>query len=263
MDKIDKNDSSDIDSDLEETHIELPNVNKKKHASTKDHTDATNLGIARAEFIKVSNNSVDTLKIINDWKKLDKAIAFGITMINESTDISCKPYLVIYVKYCLIELFKYNGKDNFNIGAHQLLTWNENYGAGLIVDISSFASAVISEIQERIPDRPLLNPIKYLIMQTSQTNSKEELIKYDGNEELNILSESYKKEVSNIYEEWNYYSIPFSSVDWKRGFSKQNLIKTDLRNSLNNATLHFWMMVNLEEKDLSEFCFYQSITNLE
>ncbi|GBC05650.1 hypothetical protein RclHR1_06340006 [Rhizophagus clarus] len=48
-------------------------------------------------------------------------------------------------------------------------------------------------------------------MQTSQTNSKEELIKYDGNEELNILSESYKKEVSNIYEEWfGYNSIVHS-----------------------------------------------------
>ncbi|GBB94250.1 hypothetical protein RclHR1_02320005 [Rhizophagus clarus] len=105
MDEIDDNESSDIDSDLEETHTELPNgfqkeclefykwliydesknlmfyslcqshkkLNKferegsrnfktsalSEHASTKDHTDATNLEIARAEFIKVSNNSVD------------------------------------------------------------------------------------------------------------------------------------------------------------------------------------------------------------
>jgi hypothetical protein len=119
-------------------------------------------------------------------------------------------------------------------------------------------------------------------------NGKEELTKY-GEEELNILLEFYKKEVSNnICEEWfgykaivhsNFknikieallprlfefyydtfpniikllgivYSIPFSSVDCEHEFSKQNLIKTDLRNSLNNETLHFWMMIGLEEGD--------------
>ena len=52
------------------------------------------------------------------------------------------------------------------------------------------------------------------------------------------------------------YSIPFSSVECERGFSKQNLIKTDLRNSLNTETLHFLMMVGLEEKNLSEFDFF-------
>jgi len=34
------------------------------------------------------------------WKELDEATAFGI-MIDESTDISCEPHLIIYVKYCL------------------------------------------------------------------------------------------------------------------------------------------------------------------
>ena len=51
------------------------------------------------------------------------------------------------------------------------------------------------------------------------------------------------------------YSIPFSSVECEHRFLKQNLIKTDLRNSLNNETLHFLMMVGLEENDLSEFNF--------
>ena len=55
------------------------------------------------------------------------------------------------------------------------------------------------------------------------------------------------------------YFIPFSSVDCERKFSKQNLIKTDLWNSLNNETLHFWMMVGLEEKDLSEFDFTRAL----
>ena len=52
-------------------------------------------------------------------------------------------------------------KDNYSIGAYQLI-WNEDYEPDLFVDISSFASAVISEIQERFPNRPLLNSIKIL-----------------------------------------------------------------------------------------------------
>ncbi len=185
--------------------------------------------------------------------------------------------------------------ENNSIGAHQL-TYDENYEADLIVDISSFASAVISEIQERFPDRPLLNAMK-IFDHTKWPDNKEELTLY-GEKELKILAEFYKKEVNNICDEWfgykaivysNFknikiesliprlhefyydtfpdiikllgiiYSIPFSSVDCERGFSKQNLIKTDLRNSLNNETLHFWMMVGLEEGDLSEFDFTRAL----
>ncbi|GBB97699.1 hypothetical protein RclHR1_30410001 [Rhizophagus clarus] len=463
-DKINDYNSSNIDSDLKETHIELPNVNKNQaqknlnfkkkktrlilkkkktegfqkewlkiykwlvydksknlmfcslcqshrklnkfekkgsknfktsalseHASTKDHTDATNLEIARAELIKVSNNSVDKaqnhisalmkiifwmaennislnklfeivklckilecpqlisvsntityennvsgyemLSVISNsiektiWKELNKAIAFGI-MVDKSIDISCEPHLVIYVKYCLhrkikiyflkllqlksltnklmsfasdrasvmlgksigvasrikerneclfithciayrlalkllaflhflwdildylatlskifqqkkiqisnidsiIELtlrkiqqefldhnedgrllleenlnrFLSNttANDNYNISVYQL-TWNKNYEADLIVDISSFASTVITEIQERFPDRSLLNSMK-IFDHANWPNGREELIKY-GEKELNILSEFYKKEVSNISEEWFGY----------------------------------------------------------
>uniref|UniRef100_U9U7Y7 C17orf113 probable zinc finger domain-containing protein n=1 Tax=Rhizophagus irregularis (strain DAOM 181602 / DAOM 197198 / MUCL 43194) TaxID=747089 RepID=U9U7Y7_RHIID len=116
-------------------------------------------------------------------------------------------------------------ENNYSISAHQLL-WNENYEADLIADILSFASAVVLEIQERFPDRPLLNSMKIL----------------DHANWPRII-----------------YSIPFSSVDCERGFSKQNLIKTDLRNSLNNETLHYWMMVGLEETDLSEFDFTRAL----
>ncbi|GES97876.1 zinc finger protein 862-like [Rhizophagus clarus] len=97
-----------------------------EHASTKDHSNATNIEIARAEFIKVSNNPVDktqnhvafnTITYENNvsgreilsaisksieetiWKELDEAVALCI-MIDESTDISCEPHLIIYVKYC-------------------------------------------------------------------------------------------------------------------------------------------------------------------
>ncbi|RGB22843.1 hypothetical protein C1646_748391 [Rhizophagus diaphanus] len=88
------------------------------------------------------------------------------------------------------------------------------------------ASAVVLEIQKRFPDRPLLNSMKIL----------------DHANWPRII-----------------YSIPFSSVDCERGFSKQNLIKTDLRNSLNNETLHYWMMIGLEETDLSEFDFTRAL----
>ncbi|CAG8692532.1 695_t:CDS:2, partial [Funneliformis mosseae] len=52
-------------------------------------------------------------------------------------------------------------RENCNICAYQL-TWDEHYEAELVVDIQFFASAVVSEIQERFPDRPLLNSMKIL-----------------------------------------------------------------------------------------------------
>ncbi|CAB5381951.1 unnamed protein product [Rhizophagus irregularis] len=155
---------------------------------------------------------------------------------------------------------------------------------------------VVLEIQERFPDRPLLNSMK-ILDHANWPSNKEELTNY-GEEELNMLSEFYKKEINNICGKWfgykaiihsNFrnikiekllprlfefyyntfpniikllgiiYSIPFSSVDCERGFSKQNLIKTDLRNSLNNETLHYWMMVGLEETNLSEFDFTRAL----
>jgi hypothetical protein len=189
--------------------------------------------------------------------------------------------------------------ENCSIGEHQLM-WNEDYKTDLIVDISSFASAVTLEIQERFPDRPLLNSMK-ILDHANWPDNKEEIARY-GEKELNILAEFYEKEqiieVSNICEEWFGYkaiiyanfknieielliprlfefyydmfpniikllgivfSIPFSTVECERGFSKQNLIKTDLRNSLNNETLHYLMMVGLEEKNLSEFDFTRAL----
>ena len=56
-----------------------------------------------------------------------------------------------------------------------------------------------------------------------------------------------------------FYSIPFSSVDCERGFSKQNLIKTNIRNQLNNDTLHMLMMVELHDVNLMEFNFNSAL----
>ena len=56
-----------------------------------------------------------------------------------------------------------------------------------------------------------------------------------------------------------FYSIPFSSVYCERGFSRQNLIKTDIRNQLNNNTLHMLMMVGLEEIGVEDFNFNNAL----
>src|SRR5205823_5568040 len=76
-DIISQNEESNSEMELgleEETHVELQNSNHKyikkkyknfkssalgEHASTKDHTDATNREIGKAELIKVTNNAVD------------------------------------------------------------------------------------------------------------------------------------------------------------------------------------------------------------
>ncbi|PKB99368.1 hypothetical protein RhiirA5_403644 [Rhizophagus irregularis] len=254
--------------------------------------------VSGREILSAISNSIE--EII--WKELAEAAAFGI-MVDESTDISCEPHLIIYVKYCLtnklmsfasdgasvmlgrstgvasrlkeineclfithciahrLALACNSAEKKYSIGTHQLL-WNENYEADLIADILSFASAVVLEIQERFPDRPLLNSMK-ILDHANWPSNKEELTNY-GEEELNMLSEFYKKEINNICGEWfgykaiihsNFrnikiekllprlfefyydtfpniikllgiiYSIPFSSVDCERGFSKQNLIK--------------------------------------
>ena len=39
------------------------------------------------------------------WEELNETTAFGI-MVDESTDISREPHLIIYVKYCLHEKIK-------------------------------------------------------------------------------------------------------------------------------------------------------------
>lgn len=56
------------------------------------------------------------------WEELNEAMAFGI-MIDESTDISCEPHLIIYVKYCLhgsikirfLKLLQLKNKDSKTI----------------------------------------------------------------------------------------------------------------------------------------------------
>ena len=65
----------------------------------------------------ISNSIEETI-----WKELDEAIAFGI-MVDESTDISCEPHLIIFVKYYLhgnikvrfLKLLQLRSKDSKSI----------------------------------------------------------------------------------------------------------------------------------------------------
>ena len=52
------------------------------------------------------------------------------------------------------------------------------------------------------------------------------------------------------------HSILFSGVGCERGFSKQNIIKTDLCNAMENDILHLLMMVGLEGTDLFGYDYH-------
>ena len=56
------------------------------------------------------------------------------------------------------------------------------------------------------------------------------------------------------------YCIPFSSVECKRGFSKQNQIKTKNRNLLKTETLDMLMRVSLEGPESSKFNYDRAYT---
>ncbi|RIA98000.1 hypothetical protein C1645_750987, partial [Glomus cerebriforme] len=76
-------------------------------------------------------------------------------------------------------------------------------------------------------------------------------------DDLLLLLFQYHSDIySNIFILMNiFYFITFSNVDCERKFSKQNLIKTDICNQLNNDILHMLMMVGLHNINLMKFNF--------
>ncbi|RGB22468.1 hypothetical protein C1646_677819 [Rhizophagus diaphanus] len=155
-----------------------------EHFTTKDHTYATNQKIAKSHRLALACNSAE--KKIDFCKYVEHVIKLPLGK---------------HLNKFLLNFSEEKEENNYSIGAHQLL-WNENYEADLIADILSFASAVVLEIQERFPNRPLLNSMK-MLDHVNWPSNKEELTNY-GEEELNMLSEFYKKEINNINlcEEW-------------------------------------------------------------
>src|SRR3989337_2060755 len=176
------------------------------------------------------------------------------------------------------------------MGTHQLIL-TENCENELMAEIFRFASSVIWEIQKKFPDRPLLNAMQILNPKEWPRN-KEELLKFGDvelEELIRFYGKSYLPNYSipiidseNIRNEWyffkeivyrNYqnfnieeffphsnimklieivYSIPFSSVECERGFSKQNIIKSDLRNRLSNNTLHLLLLISLDDIQIQD-----------
>ncbi|CAG8837611.1 21125_t:CDS:1, partial [Cetraspora pellucida] len=55
------------------------------------------------------------------------------------------------------------------------------------------------------------------------------------------------------------YSIPFSSVEYERGFSKQNLIKIDIRNRLRNNNLYLFLSLSLVNKNFKDFDYEKAL----
>jgi len=55
------------------------------------------------------------------------------------------------------------------------------------------------------------------------------------------------------------YSIPFSSVECERRFSKQNLIKIDICNRLSNNNLHLFLSLSLVDKNFKDFDYEKAL----
>jgi hypothetical protein len=74
--------------------------------------------VSGREILSSISNSIEETV----WKELAEAAAFGI-MVDESTDISCEPHLIIYIKYCLrgnikirfLKLIQLKSKDSKTI----------------------------------------------------------------------------------------------------------------------------------------------------
>ena len=71
---------------------------------------------------------------------------------------------------------------------------------------------------------------------------------------LPLLIQDYSDIFSNIIKLIQIiYCIPFSSVEYEHGFSRQNKIKTKDRNLLTTETLDMLMRISLEGLESSKF----------
>ena len=55
--------------------------------------------------------------------------------------------------------------------------------------------------------------------------------------------------------------LPVSTADCERGFSKQNLVKTCLRNSMGTKTLDNLMRISIDGPELKDFEFKRAFLN--
>ncbi|CAB4393669.1 unnamed protein product [Rhizophagus irregularis] len=125
------------------------------------------------------------------WKELDEATAFGI-MIDESTDISCEPHLIIYVKYCwhgnikihFLKLLQLNGKDSKSIFELVISLFDEKVVFLRLTDklmlfASDDASVMLGKltgVAARIKERNKCLFITYCIAHRLALTSKEQIL---------------------------------------------------------------------------------------
>ncbi|CAG8695888.1 4807_t:CDS:2, partial [Dentiscutata heterogama] len=145
----------------------------------------------------------------------------------------------------------FNNNDNITYYMY-MLAYNSCDYDNLLQDTYEYASIVTTEIKNHFPDCPLLtamkilNPVEWSCFKNVVFSN---FLTFFSQELLSILIWDYSDIFPNITKLVHITnSIPFSSVDCERGFSKQNAIKTCLQNSLNPFTLDAFMQISLEEE---------------
>ncbi|CAB4478683.1 unnamed protein product [Rhizophagus irregularis] len=178
------------------------------------------------------------------------------------------------------------GNNSVEYMGHNLSFTEQDYNE-FLMDVYSYSTSILSELQQRFPNRSLFTSMKILNPQEWPKNSQDLL--FFGDDELENLLEQewagFKLVVSNnlsskdidiilplLIQDYNdtfpniikliqlVYCIPFSSVECECGFSRQNQIKTKSRNSLTTDTLDRLMCISLEELESSKFNYNRAYT---
>ncbi|CAB5377017.1 unnamed protein product [Rhizophagus irregularis] len=178
------------------------------------------------------------------------------------------------------------GNNSVEYMGHNLSFTEQDYDE-FLMDVYSYSTSILSELQQRFPNRSLFTSMKILNPQEWPKNSQDLL--FFGDDELENLLEQewagFKLVVSNnlsskdidiilplLIQDYNdtfpniikliqlVYCIPFSSVECECGFSRQNQIKTKSRNSLTTDTLDRLMCISLEELESSKFNYNRAYT---
>ncbi|CAG8561910.1 14104_t:CDS:2, partial [Rhizophagus irregularis] len=178
------------------------------------------------------------------------------------------------------------GNNSVEYMGHNLSFTEQDYDE-FLMDVYSYSTSILSELQQRFPNRSLFTSMKILNPQEWPKNSQDLL--FFGDDELENLLEQewagFKLVVSNnlsskdidiilplLIQDYNdtfpniikliqlVYCIPFSSVECECGFSRQNQIKTKSRNFLTTDTLDRLMCISLEGLESSKFNYNRAYT---
>ncbi|CAG8549025.1 2502_t:CDS:2 [Cetraspora pellucida] len=131
-------------------------------------------------------------------------------------------------------------EELFEFGDNELQILFDHYGTAKTINSQKFLPLI--DADSCITEWP---GFKNIIFSNFLTFSSQELLPFLVRDYSDIFPNMIKlAHITN--------SIPFSSVDCKRGFSKQNTIKTCLRTSLTTFTLDAFMRISLEGKESKE-----------